>query len=57
MRDVDDQLAYQQQAPPAKSFPPLEAMTNNVKEKKKKRLSIYMSSKGRHIRQLMLNSS
>ena len=31
-------------------FPPLEGMTNKVKEKekKKKRLSIYLSSNGRH---------
>ena len=48
--DVEDQLAYWQQAPPATSFPLLEAMTNKVKEKekKKKRLSIYLSSKERH---------
>ena len=32
------------------SFPPLEVMTNKVKEKEEnnKRLSIYLSSKGRH---------
>ena len=32
------------------NFPPLEVMTNKVKEKEKekKRLSIYLSNKGRH---------
>ena len=48
--DVEDQLAHRQQAPPAIIFPLLKAMTNKVKEKekKKKRLSIYLSSKERH---------
>ena len=46
-------MAHQQQAPPMTSFPPLEAMTNKVKEKdkkkKKKRSSnIYMNSIRRH---------
>ena len=47
---MEDQLAYLQQASPITSFPPLEAMTNKIKqkEKKKKILSIYLSSKGRH---------
>ena len=45
---MEDQLAYLQQASPITSFPPLEAMTNKIKQKKKKILSIYLSSKGRH---------
>ena len=47
---MEDQLAYLQQASPITSFPPLEAMTNKAKEKEKKKkgLSIYLSSKGSH---------
>ena len=43
-------MAHRQQASLAISFQPLEAMTNKVKEKekKKKRSSIYLNSKGRH---------